>query len=79
MAESMLGSKASSFLTKTTTVLAVIFFVISLAVTVLSIQRSKSLIGEQIPTKEQTEQTQEKENVQKEQALPAQQQTTPVQ
>lgn len=44
MAESILGSRASSFLTRSTAVLATLFIVLSLALTVLSVRQSKSLM-----------------------------------
>jgi len=68
MAESILGSKASSFLTKTTTIFAILFFIVCLSVTILSVKRSKSLIKEKPVTEEEsktTQKTQEKENVKK--------------
>lgn len=42
--ESIFGTKTSSFLTKTTTILAVLFIVTCLGLTFLSVQRSKSLM-----------------------------------
>lgn len=43
-AESIFGTKTNTFLVKSTSVLAVIFFVTCLSLAFLSIQRSKSLI-----------------------------------
>ncbi len=42
--ETMFGTKTSAFLTKSTTVLSVIFFITCLSLALLSVQRSKSLI-----------------------------------
>lgn len=44
-AESIFGTKTSSFLIKSTSVLAVIFFLTCLGLAFLSIQKSRSLIG----------------------------------
>jgi len=63
-AESILGSRASTFLTKATTVLATLFFVICLSVTILSAKRGKSLIQEEEQT--QTEQSEDVQKTQKE-------------
>lgn len=42
--ESMLGTKTSAFLTKTTTVLSILFFITCLSLAVLSIRQSRSLM-----------------------------------
>jgi len=42
--ESMLGTKTNAFLTRTTTVLSVLFFITCLSLAVLSIKQSKSLM-----------------------------------
>ena len=42
--ESMFGTKTSAFLTKTTTVMSVIFFITCLSLAVLSVKQSKSLM-----------------------------------
>lgn len=43
-AESLFGTKTSGYLVKATTVLAVLFFVFSLALTILSKQRGRSIM-----------------------------------
>ena len=43
-AESLFGTKTSSFLVKTTTVLAIIFFITSTSLAFLSKQKSKSIL-----------------------------------
>lgn len=68
VAESILGSKASSFLTRTTAVLAVLFFIICIALTIVSVKRSRSLFEDEVITKEESktsQKTQEKEDVKK--------------
>ena len=42
--ESMLGTKTNAFLTRTTTVLSVLFFITCLSLAVLSIRQSRSLM-----------------------------------
>ena len=42
--ESMFGTKTSVFLTRTTTVMSVVFFITCLALAVLSVKQSKSLM-----------------------------------
>ena len=42
--ESMFGTKTSAFLTRTTTIMSVIFFITCLALAVLSVKQSKSLM-----------------------------------
>ncbi|MFY9402538.1 MAG: preprotein translocase subunit SecG [Candidatus Omnitrophota bacterium] len=42
--ESMFGTKTSDFLTRTTTICAVIFFLTCLALAILSVRQSKSLL-----------------------------------
>jgi len=67
--ESILGSRASTFLTKATTILAILFFAICLSVTILSAKRGKSLIQEEEQTQtkqsEDVQKTQEEEDVKK--------------
>ena len=49
--ESMFGTKTNAFLTRTTTVLSVLFFITCLSLAVLSIKQSKSLMRDtKIPT-----------------------------
>ena len=55
--ESLFGTKTNSFLTRTTAVLAALFIITCLSLTLISTKRSKSLI-EQAPPK-----TAEKENL----------------
>lgn len=43
-AESMFGTKTSAFLTRTTTVLSILFFVTCLSLAVLSVKASRSLM-----------------------------------
>ena len=47
--ESMFGTKTSAFLTKTTTVMSVIFFITCLSLAVLSVKQSKSLMRDVKP------------------------------
>ncbi|MDD5129581.1 MAG: preprotein translocase subunit SecG [Candidatus Omnitrophica bacterium] len=42
--ESMFGTKTSVFLTRTTTIMSVVFFITCLALAVLSVKQSKSLM-----------------------------------
>ena len=42
--ESMLGTKTNAFLTRTTTILSVLFFITCLSLAVLSIKQSRSLM-----------------------------------
>lgn len=42
--ESMFGTKTSAFLTRTTTIMSVVFFVTCLSLAVLSVRQSKSLM-----------------------------------
>ncbi len=43
--ESMFGTKTNTFLTRTTTVLSVIFFLSCLSLAIFSVRQSKSLMG----------------------------------
>lgn len=43
--ESMFGTKTNAFLTRTTTICAVIFFLTCLALAILSVRQSKSLLA----------------------------------
>ncbi len=56
--ETMFGTKTSAFLTKTTTIFSVIFFITCLLLTFLSVKRSKSLM-EGIKTQGQQQQKKE--------------------
>jgi preprotein translocase subunit SecG len=51
--ESMFGTKTSAFLTRTTTILSIVFFITCLSLAVLSIRQSKSLMTN-IKAQEQT-------------------------
>lgn len=42
--ESMFGTKTSAFLTRTTTIMSVVFFITCLSLAVLSVKQSKSLM-----------------------------------
>jgi len=42
--ESMFGTKTNAFLTRTTTILSVVFFITCLSLAVLSVRQSKSLM-----------------------------------
>ena len=53
--ESMFGTKTSAFLTRTTTIMSVIFFVTCLALAVLSVRQSKSLMRDVRTVKSKTE------------------------
>jgi len=54
--ESMFGTKTSAFLTRTTTILSIVFFITCLSLAILSIRQSKSLMSnvktEQAPAQE---------------------------
>ncbi|MDD5692490.1 MAG: preprotein translocase subunit SecG [Candidatus Omnitrophica bacterium] len=59
--ESMFGTKTNAFLTRTTTIMAVIFFFTCLTLAVLSVRQSKSLMASvkpQAPVKQETAQPQ---------------------
>ena len=47
-AESILGTKTNTFLTKSTTAFAITFFLTCLLLAFLSIQQSKSIVGQKI-------------------------------
>ncbi len=47
-AESIFGTKTNTFLTRTTTVLAITFFITCLLLAFLSVQQTKSVIGQNI-------------------------------
>jgi len=49
-AESIFGTKTSSFLVKSTTVLAIVFFFTCLSLAFMSIQKSRSLVERYLPT-----------------------------
>ena len=53
--ESMFGTKTSDFLTRTTTIMSVIFFITCLALAILSVRQSKSLMLDVRTTKPKTE------------------------
>ena len=42
--ESMFGTKTSAFLTRTTTIMSIVFFITCLSLAVLSVRQSKSLM-----------------------------------
>jgi len=60
-AESLFGTKTSSFLVKLTTVLAVIFFVTSTSLAFLSKQRSRSLLDRSAISEESVKQESEEQ------------------
>jgi len=79
--ESMFGTKTSAFLTKTTTTLAILFFITVLSLAVLSARQSKSLminikaqdatLPKDIPLKEKVAQPEPQQNpVEKSETLP---------
>ncbi len=47
--ESMFGTKTSSFLTRTTTICAVVFFITCLSLALLSVRKSRSLMSDVKP------------------------------
>ena len=53
--ESMFGTKTSAFLTRTTTIMSVVFFMTCLALAVLSVRQSKSLMHDVRAVKPKTE------------------------
>ena len=53
--ESMFGTKTSVFLTRTTTIMSVVFFITCLSLAVLSVKQSKSLMYNVHPVKPKTE------------------------
>lgn len=53
--ESMLGTKTSVFLTRTTTIMSIIFFITCLSLAVLSVKQSKSLMRDVRAVKPKTE------------------------
>jgi preprotein translocase subunit SecG len=79
--ESMFGTKTNSFLTKTTTILAVIFFLTCLSLAILSARQSKSLM-KNIKTQQETPITavplQEKIKEEAATQVPTPQQQTPL-
>lgn len=53
--ESMFGTKTSAFLTRTTTIMSVVFFLTCLSLAVLSVKQSKSLMrNTKVPVKAAT-------------------------
>lgn len=50
--ESMLGTKTSAFLTRTTTVFSIIFFITCLGLAILSVRQSRSLMRLNTPAPE---------------------------
>lgn len=48
--ESMFGTKTNAFLTKTTTILSVVFFFTCLSLAILAVRQSKSLLTNVKPT-----------------------------
>jgi preprotein translocase subunit SecG len=59
MAETILGSRAAGFLVKLTTIIAVIFFIISISVTILSLRRTETLIIDEPVESTSSQKTQE--------------------
>ena len=63
--ESMFGTKTNTFLTRTTTILSIIFFLTCLSLAVLSVRQSKSLMRNikpekgELPIPQQTEKPKE--------------------
>lgn len=53
--ESMFGTKTNTFLTRTTTILSIVFFLTCLSLAVLSIRQSKSLMRNIKPETQQQE------------------------
>jgi preprotein translocase subunit SecG len=53
--ESMFGTKTSVFLTRTTTIMSIIFFLTCLGLAVLSVRQSKSLMRNLTPASSKTE------------------------
>lgn len=47
--ESMFGTKTSAFLTRTTTIMSIVFFLTCLGLAVLSVRQSKSLMRSIVP------------------------------
>jgi preprotein translocase subunit SecG len=52
--ESMFGTKTNAFLTRVTTVFAIVFFFTCLGLALLSVKKSKSLIGDTKPAASQS-------------------------
>lgn len=52
--ESMFGTKTNAFLTRTTTILSILFFITCLSLAILSVRQSRSLMRD-IKTQEQAE------------------------
>lgn len=50
--ESMFGTKTSAFLTRTTTVLSIVFFITCLGLAILSVRQSRSLMRDIKPAPE---------------------------
>lgn len=82
--ESMLGTKTSSFLTRTTTIFSVVFFFTCLSLALLSVKRSKSLMSNTMQgqpaavSPEAAEPAQAAPDTQAVQEAPAQEEKTPV-
>jgi len=55
--ESMFGTKTSAFLTRTTTIMSVVFFITCLTLAVMSVRQSKSLMRDVRMVKPKTEAT----------------------
>jgi len=58
--ESMFGTKTNTFLTRTTTILSVVFFISCLSLAFLSVKQSKSLLSNIKATKVQEQQIPQK-------------------
>lgn len=72
--ESMFGTKTNTFLTRTTTILSIVFFLTCLSLAVLSVRQSKSLMRNVKPESQKQEKTTLPAQSQKEE-LPITQQT----
>jgi preprotein translocase subunit SecG len=48
--ESMFGTKTNTFLTRTTTILSIVFFISCLSLAIISVRQSKSLMSDVKPT-----------------------------
>lgn len=54
--ESMFGTKTSAFLTRTTTILSIMFFLTCLSLAIFSVRQSKSLMIDHKPKKTESQQ-----------------------
>ncbi|MGD0335734.1 MAG: preprotein translocase subunit SecG [Candidatus Omnitrophota bacterium] len=58
--ESMFGTKTNTFLTRTTTILSILFFFTCLSLAILSMRQSRSLMRTAVPQKAVSQQSPEK-------------------